>query len=195
MSDRESAYRIAMQARRYALLAERPELLYPDPAVRAERVLADDAKTPLDVLLIGGADEADRVCAAAVAALQQDAPQAKPILDLLGVLPAEYLLGVYFALPEERRGQCEADAVWAYHLRRIPDGVRDAQGVLRELAEADLADVPELVLEGREAAAFRHFTDGLLRGHLGLPHDLTEDEEALAEVGAQALADVAGDGD
>jgi hypothetical protein len=194
VSERESAFNVATMARRFGLLAERPALLYPEAGQRAERVLADETKTPLDVMLIGGADETDRVCAAAVATLKQDAPQAKPVLALLSVLPADYLLAVYFALPEERRRQCESDPVWAYHLRRIPDGVAEAQAGLKALAESSLVDVPEQVLEAEEAAAFRHFTDGLLRRALGMPHDLSEDEEALAEAGEQALADVAGSG-
>lgn len=192
MEDR--AFSVAALARRFALLAERPTLLYPEPGERAERVLADDTKGPLDVMLIGGAGEVDRVCAAGVAALKQDAPGAKPVLSLLSVLPADYLLGIYFALPAERRGQCETDPVWAYHLRRVPDGVGDAQGCLRELAEGGVVDMPEQVLEGDEAAAFRQFTDGLLRRSLGLPHDLSETEEAIADAGVQALADVTGDG-
>jgi hypothetical protein len=194
MSDM-NAYVIAGHARRFALLADRPALLYPEPGQRAERVLSDDTKSALDVMLIAGADEADRICAAAVAALKQDTPGTKPVLSLLSVLPAEYLLGVYFALPAERRGQCETDPVWAYHLRRVPEGVADAEGCLRELAEVDPAEqLPEQVLEGDEAAAFRQFTDGVLRRSLGMPHDLSEVEEEIADAGAQALADVAGDG-
>lgn len=186
---------VAAFARRFALLAERPALLYPEPGQRAERVLADDTKGPFDVLLIGGASEADRVCAAAVAALKQDAPGSKPVLSLLSVLPADYLLGIYYALPVERRGQCETDPVWAYALRHAPEGVGAAQERLRELAELDQADVPEQVLGGDEAAGFRQFTDGLLRRSLGMDADLTEAEEALAVVGSRALADVTGDGD
>jgi hypothetical protein len=163
-----NTYVIAAHARRFGLLAERPALLYPEPGQRVERVLADDTKTPLDVMLVGGAGEADRICAAAVAALKQDAPQAKPILSLLSVLPAEYLLGVYYALPEERRGQCETDPVWAYRLRHAPDGVEEAMFALDNLAEADLMDLPEQVLEGDEAAAFRRFSEGLLREQLGV---------------------------
>lgn len=162
------ALNVAAQARRFGLLADRPALLYPDPGQRVERVIGDETKTPLDVLLLGGADEASRVCAAAVAALRQDAPQTKPILSLLSVLPAEYLLGVYFALPVERRGQCETDPVWAYHLRRVPDGIEEAMFALDNLAEADLADLPEQVLDGDEAAAFRRFSEGLLREQLGV---------------------------
>lgn len=165
-----NVYVIAGHARRFALLADRPDLLYPDTEQRADRVLSDDTKTPLDVMLLGGASEADRVCAAAVVALRQDA-QSEPVLSLLSVLPADYLLGVYFALPVERRGQCETDPVWAYHLRRVPDGIEEAMDVLDSLAEADLADVPEAILEGDEAAEFRQFTDSLLRESLGMAGD------------------------
>jgi hypothetical protein len=73
MGTGERAFNVAALARRFTLLAERPALLYPEPEQRAERVLADNTKTPLDVMLIGGADETDRICAAAVAALKQDA--------------------------------------------------------------------------------------------------------------------------
>lgn len=163
-----NVYVIAAHARRFGLLAERPALLYPEPSQRIERVMSDETKTPLDVMLLGGASEADRVCAAAVVALRQDAPQSEPVLSLLSVLPADYLLGVYFALPVERRGQCETDPVWAYHLRRVPDGIEEAMDVLDSLAEADLADLPEQILEGDEAAAFRRFSEDQLREQLGV---------------------------
>lgn len=149
------------------MLADRPALLYPDSEQRAERALADDTKSPLDVMLIAGADEADRICAAAVAALKEDT--LFPVVSLLSVLPAERLLGVYFALPVERRGQCESDPVWAYHLRRVPDGIGDAEVCLRELAEVDPDDLPGCILESEEAAAFRKFSDGVLRQSLGMP--------------------------
>jgi hypothetical protein len=193
METGERAFNIAALARRFALLAERPALLYPEPEQRAERVLADDTKSPLDVMLIAGADEADRICAAAVAALKEDT--LFPVVSLLSVLPADYLLGIYFALPAERRGQCETDPVWAYHLRRVPEGVADAQGCLRELAEVDPDELPEQILETGEAAAFRRFTDGMLRRSLGMPHDLSDADEAIADAGVHALADVTGNGD
>ncbi len=193
-AERKRAFWIAVQARRYALLAERPDLLYPEPGLRAERVVQDEARSPLDVMLLAGVDEAGRLCASAVAALSRDAPQAKPILDLLAVLPADYLLGIYFALPEERRGKCEADPVWAYHLRRIPEGVTEAALTLRSTALDNPADVGDQVLDPQEAADFRQFSEELMRRELGMPHDLSEAEEALALAGAGALADVLGDG-
>lgn len=165
MSDVGRAYAIAARSRRYALLAGRPDLLYPDQAVRADR-LVESGKSPFDVALLAGVDEADRLCASAVALLNRDAPQAKPILDLLAVLPAEYLLGVYFALPVERRGQCEADANWAYHLRRVPEGVGEATNALLALADDDTLDTADQILEAQEAVRFRQFSDDLMRGFL-----------------------------
>lgn len=188
------AFTIAAQARRYALLSERPELLYSGPAVRAERLMESN-RTPLDVVLLGIVSDADRLCAAAVAMLNREAPQAKPILDLLAVLPAEYLLGVYFALPVERRRQCESDAVWAYHLRRVPDGVGEAAQALLALTLDGPEDEADGILEPDEATEFRLFSEGLLRRTIGAPHDLSEAEEALAVAGERALADVMGDGD
>lgn len=61
--------------------------------------------------------------------------------------------------------------MWAYVLRHAPDGVGHAEEALRELAEPDLSDVPEQLLEADEAAAFRQFTDGLLRESLGMASD------------------------
>lgn len=171
MGTGERAFNVAAHARRFALLADRADLLYPDAGQRAERVLADDTKAPLDVLLIGGADETDRICAAAVATLRQDVPTAKPVLSLLSVLPAEYLLGIYHALPEEQRGQCETDPVWAYALRHAPEGVEHMQEALRELAELGVSDLPEQLLDADEAAAFRQFKDTLLRESLGMASD------------------------
>lgn len=165
MSDLGQAYAIAARSRRYALLAERPDLLYPDPAARTERLIAS-GKAAFDVALLAGVDEADRLCAGAVAMLNREAPQAKPILDLLAVLPAEYLLGVYFALPMERRRQCESDPVWAYHLRRVPDGVGEAANALLGLAEDDTLAAADEILEGHEAIAFRRFSDDLLSAFL-----------------------------
>lgn len=158
-----NVYVIATRARRFGMLADRPALLYPNAEQRTERVLADDTKSAFDVMLLAGSSEADRVCAAAVATLRGDALGTKPILSLLSVLPADYLLGIYFALPVERRGQCESDPVWAYHLRRVPDGVEEASIALDTLAEDE---APELILEGDEAIEFRRLTDGLLRDEL-----------------------------
>lgn len=66
---------------------------------------------------------------------------------------------------------------------------------MQELIELGAADMPEQILEPDEAAAFRRFKDGLLRRALGMPHDLNKAEEALAEAGEAALAELAGDGD
>lgn len=189
-AERERAFLIAAQARRFALLAERPELLYPDEALRAERLVHDDTRSHMDVVLLAGMGELDRLCAAAVSMLNRDAPHSKPILDLLGVLPADYLLSIYFALPDERRGQCGRDGVWAYHLRRIPDGVEEAMVTLESLATVENAEeVAGLLLKPEEAEGFRRFSEALLRRSLDLPHDLTEDEEALVVAGERALAD------
>lgn len=188
------AFTIAAQARRYALLSERPELLYPDPAVRAARLLEGN-RAPLDVVLLATVSDADRLCAAAVAMLSREVPQARPILDLLAVLPAESLLGVYFALPKERRRQCESDPVWAYHLRRVPDGVSEAADTLLALTQDEPVDMAHQVLEPDEAAEFRRFSEGLLRRTIGAPHDLSETDEFMADAGERALADVMADGD
>jgi hypothetical protein len=167
----EVAVEIAAHTRRFTLLADRPDLLYPEPGQRAERVLADDTKAPLDKMLVAGASDSDLVCAAAVAMLRQVVPKPEPILSLLSVLPAERLLGIYYALPEDRREQCEEDDVWAYHLRHAPDGIEFAQEALADIAVVDLADVPEQALGPDEGAAFRRVTQRLMRESLGMAGD------------------------
>jgi hypothetical protein len=184
------SYWIATQARRYRLLAERPELLYPDAAVRAERLLAEHTKPPLDVILLAGVDDLDRLCAAAVATLSEDGAKAKPILALLGVLPANYLLAIYHALPIERRGQCERDEVWAYHLRRIPDGIGKAAERLADLAAFDEVDAPEQILDSEDAAAFRQFSHEMLKRAIGMPHELSATDAALVAAGEQVMAEM-----
>jgi hypothetical protein len=171
------------------LLAERPELLYSDAEVRAERLISEETRIPVDVILLAGVDELDRLCAAAVAALSREAPQDKPILDLLGVLPADYLLSIYYALPPRLRAQCESDGVWAYHLHREPDGIGEAINCLESLTIEGAAPEAGQPLHADEAADFRRFSEALLRRALRLPHDLSPEEEALADAGERAVSE------
>jgi hypothetical protein len=191
-----NAYEVAAQVRKFRLLAERPELLYPDVEMRVERLLSDDNRSQLDVALLAEADDTDRICATAVAMMSKyDFPRkrAEPILTLLGTLPAEDIVAMYHALPRDRRYIVDADEVWAYHLHHQPD-ITDAVATLNDLA-ADDDVAPDQILEPQEAAEFQDFTKRLLRRAIQVPHDLSEDEEALAVAGEQAMADVMPDGD
>jgi hypothetical protein len=188
-----NTYEVAAQARKFRLLAERPELLYPDVEVRVERLLNDDNRPELDIVLLAEADDQDRLCATAVAMMSKDdctRRRAEPILTLLGTLPAKDIVAMYHALPRDRRWVVDRDAVWQYHLHHAPD-ITDAVATLNDLAADD--DVAQ-ILEPQEAAEYQDFTRHLLRRAIQAPHELSADEEALAEAGEEALADVTGDG-
>lgn len=92
MMDR--AYVIAGQARRFRLLADRVELLYPDRERRVEHA-TEPTRNTLDALLAGGASEADRICAAAVRMLREPRTRRVELLDLLGTLSPDTCSGSY----------------------------------------------------------------------------------------------------
>ena len=89
----ERRYNIAFQARRFRLLADRVELLYPDAEYRIARAV-EPTRNGLDVMLAGGASEADRICAAAVKMLREPECRTTELLDLLGTLSPDNMLGV-----------------------------------------------------------------------------------------------------
>lgn len=129
---------IAMHARLFRLLANRPELRHPDAVHRAESACDDQPPGHLcllDRVLVVRADELDQLCGYAVALLARAAPA--PVLDLLGVLTPERMLGIYFALPAERRDCVRRDGPWAYHVARA-----DAQAVAK--AQAWWDELPTL---------------------------------------------------
>jgi hypothetical protein len=126
-----------MNARRFALLARRPEFLL-DRRTRAEYALADDvppgALHLLDAAMVIGASELDRLCASAVAIITAGKRPLSPLLDVLGHLDPDRILAMYWALPPERREAVMTDPVWAYHVHRSPD-LRDEEANIRDLID------------------------------------------------------------
>lgn len=172
--------RIAWMAFRFGLLS-RAELRHPDKAERVERTLDYGDLAAFRVI---NADELDRLCGYAVAVLQWPSAPPGPVLDLLGVLDADRLLGVHYALPREQRSAItRRDGVWDYHACRAPDDIEAAMAAIRELE-----DVTRVGWELALRLESRVKLDGLRVEHLrregrrymaGLPADLTDEERAL----------------
>lgn len=153
---------VAMHARLFRLLASRPELRHPDSVRRAESACDDQPPGHLcllDRVLVVRASELDQLCGYAVALLNRSAPAA--VLDLLGVLSPERMLGIYFALPAERRDCVRRDGPWAYHVARADaDAVAEAQAWWDDLPALHASN--DLSPEAQEA--MRRF---IRRMHLG----------------------------
>ena len=185
MAMTERAFLIAVQARRLNLLANRPDLLYPDAATRAERAI-DERLHPLDAILVAGASEADRLCAVGVQMLRSG-NGSEAIRDLLGSLTEDDLLAVYHSLPPERQEFCRRDGAWAHALGRAPAGIGwnidELESLRRETDKPDRLDR----LPPEDRAEFNRYCEGLLRRALGMPHELSEQEEAAAEAGERLV--------
>jgi hypothetical protein len=177
------AFEIAANARRYARLARRPELLTSDRKARASAALTDGPPGPLalyDAALTIGASELDRFSAYVVALLsspKRGSRSVATLLDSLGVLDPDRVAAIYFALPAERRAMLLRDYACARHVRDVKREVPEAEAALRDLIEeTPTSDVGYtlarvnvgLELHGREEheetvaswAATRRATDG-----------------------------------
>jgi hypothetical protein len=133
-------------------------------------------------MLAGGASEADRICAAAVKMLREPGGRRTELLDLLGTLSPDNLLGVYFALPADRRAVLKEDPVWAYHVHRAPHDIGEAEFVVEGIA-ADSEPLPE-----SDDPGLQEFKQKLLKRHLGLPVEMSEAEEAMVTESQQVLS-------
>jgi hypothetical protein len=137
--DSTRASHIALLARTYTLLSERPEYLIADAGERIERVL--DPPLPLnsvDKTLLMAVTEIDRVCGYTVSLLRQR--MSKALLDGLGVMDPDRLVAIYYALPKNRRQHVRKDPVWAYHIDHAPEGLVEVlAGMQMWLAGADRA--------------------------------------------------------
>jgi hypothetical protein len=190
MMDR--AYRIALLARRYRLLSERPQYLTSNRAELIERMLdAPVAVGDFDRSLILHASEVDRLCAHAVRSLARRAPAA--VLDMLGVLDPDRVVGMYYALPPRRQAAVRRDPAWGYHLEHAPPGTDEAVVEVARMAEdmqevtARLARHTGLALSEDRKNAER-WDRAMLRQQAGLPVLLTDAER---EIVAQADEDTA----
>jgi hypothetical protein len=93
---------IAFMARRFVLLADRPELCCHDLGERIDRLL--NLCVPIsevDRTAVLHASELDHVCVHALRVLR--ARSSKQLLDALGIMDQDRVCALYFALPVRRR--------------------------------------------------------------------------------------------
>jgi hypothetical protein len=134
------AFEIAANARRYRLIARRPEYLL-DRETRIRHALAEDAQ-PLhlfDAAMAIGASELDIFCGYVVSILNK--PHGRPtttLLDALGILEPDRVAAIYFALAPERRNVMLRDGPCAIHIQRVAREIPDAERRLNEF----IADTP-----------------------------------------------------
>jgi hypothetical protein len=187
-----SVPRIAMLARLYRVLAERPELLTASRGELIERTLAAQVTIgEFDRTLILHASELDRLCAHAVRSLAQRAPGA--VLDMLCVLHADRLAAMYYALPDGRRETVRRDPAWAYQIEHAPPGTAEAVAEVERCAHAVQQTAAHLAaLTAQAPRAAREDTErwdrAMLRHEVGLPVLMTDAEHELI---AQADEDTA----
>lgn len=208
----DRAAEIAVQARRFRVLSEH-DLAEATPSQRIEYAM-NAAWPVVDTILVVSADEADLLCAKAVARLREDSwcepdgsGTADAVLELLSAMPVDRLLAVYYALPQPDSDSHGGEAREALahhpnldqHLVEGPpsDEIDPLIELLREywqFGEGNMVTHPDRLDFGedddeaeREFAAFRH---DCLRRMLGLPHNLTPEQEAIADAGAAAVDEV-----
>jgi len=113
---------IALYARRFELIAARPEFLGHDQTARIAHALTYEPPGELhllDAAQMIGSSELDRLCGYAVALLNRADGSSGGLLDLLGVLDPDRICGIYFAVDRMRRAQLRRDPVWAFHVQQI----------------------------------------------------------------------------
>ena len=189
---------IAFKARLYMLLGKYPEYLIADPAERIDRALdAPIALGSLDLTLLAGATEIDRVCAHTVMVLRGEA--CKPLLDALGVMDPDRIVAMYYALPDYRRESVKNDVAWAFHVGNAPEGVGDvidqARGWLEEQDRmaADRARL-DATVPPAVSARLKRAERVMLYRQAGVAIDVTPEElveiEASERIGTRVLANV-----
>ena len=125
---------VVLWARLYRVLADHDEYMRDDPGERIDRTAANVSPclSEVDAALIANASELDFVCAYAVRLLRKSASAA--VLDLLGIMRADRLAAIAYALPEDRRKAIvRRDPYWARAVAAF-DG--EAMAEVDELANA-----------------------------------------------------------
>ena len=101
----DPAAEIAIQARRFRLLADQPEHQYGNE--RVDAALADPGRA-LDGLLGAGVDAGDRLAANLVRMLREPSAR-RGLIGVLRTWPVKTGLAVFYALPPERRVALRAE--------------------------------------------------------------------------------------
>jgi hypothetical protein len=197
------AVSIAFLARRFVLLADRPELCVTDRAERIDRLLTlRIPASEIDRTAVLHASELDHVCVHALRVLRKRS--SKSLLDALGIMDADRVCALYCALPVRRRKAMLRDPVWAYDVANAPPEMERAINDLRVLSD-DLqitqaamarngANEQALIEERRRA---EQCVRNALRMEVGLPVDLsdTEKQAHIFALFAQELAKLGDDPD
>jgi hypothetical protein len=192
------ALSVALLARRFTLLADHVELLRSDRIERVGVMLRDSghAANALDLELVGTAGSLDQICGYALRRLRRTgAAGLAAVLDVLGMLPPNHLLGLLYALPLARREAVrKLDGVWDHHAHEIeeqmPDALGEVERIVRLCADDERARlVAELPAEElRELEAFNYATLGLPAElepeHRLMLHDSAMDELMVEELSA-----------
>jgi len=173
---------IAMWARLFRVLADRPDYLRHDLGERIERTAAtaSPSLSPVDADLIAIASELDLLCGYAVSLLRSKASGS--VLDLLGMLSPERLAAVALALPESRRETIlRRDPVWARAVAAIDPDTLEAANQLADDVDTFAHEFDNDVREsfGPEyAARLADLDQQVRRRDLGLPHNVSPEDTA-----------------
>jgi hypothetical protein len=136
--ERRAAWEIAAYARRFSLLARRPELACDDRRVRSFHALAEDAPGGLhlfDAASVIGASDADLACARVVAVLGRGAHPSRQLLEVLDAFAFDRLAAVYFALPSRARRHLRGLASWAARAEELADAVMASARAIEDLVD------------------------------------------------------------
>jgi hypothetical protein len=146
-----NALAAALYARVYRLLADRPEFLTADRQARLDAAWTSDAPGCLclvDRVLIGRLADVDLMCGYAVAKLRTGA--SSTLLDVLGCLDAERVVGMYLALPARRRLAVMRDPVWAYRVRHADlPAIREAAAFWADMPDGQVP--PDMSAEAQSS--------------------------------------------
>ena len=141
----DRAMAVAMLARRYTVLADRPALSEPDRDARIDRTLGLDAydRPLLDMAQVVGADDLDLMCGQAVRVLRKHCrADVLEVFEILGALDPERLLGIAFALPADTRESIrQRNAVWGWWIQQVDAEMPAACAAVADLLTANATQV------------------------------------------------------
>ncbi len=175
---------IAMLARRYRLMADRPEFMISDPGERIDKAYdtAYGNRHVIDRTLIAAAGEVDRLCAAAVR-LSSPGGHRAALLDVLGYLDADTICAVWWALPEARRPGVERDPVVAHHVEGTKGLMDEAEAWLTELYDEQTPSPALDALANTDPRGLAEYNRARVlaaKRRAGLAADSSPEEDALA---------------
>jgi hypothetical protein len=193
----------AFMARRFVLLADRPELCVADRGERIERLLNLCIPiSEIDRTAVLHASELDHVCVHALRILRKSS--SKLLLDGLGIMHADRVCALYYALPVRRRKAVLRDPVWAYDVANAPPEMEQAINDLRVLSD-DLQVIQAAMARncaneegvGPARRLAEQHVRNVLRMEVGLPVDLSDGEKEAHILGIfeQELAALGDDPD